>query len=86
MGKTCSVAEARNRFSEIISTATFSHEAIIIERRGKPIAAIIGIEEYEALAERLEELQDIKEAEEALKEHASQGRNIRELFAEIESG
>lgn len=86
MGKTCSVAEARNRFSEILSTAIFAHEPIIIQRRGRPIAAIIGIEEYEALAERLEELQDIREAEDALREHAAQGRSVRELFREIEGG
>ena len=86
MGKSYAVAEARNRFSEILLAATATHEPVLIRRRGKPVAVIIGIDEYEALAEHLEELEDIRDAEASLKEHERQGRSIRDLFAEIEGG
>jgi len=41
------VAEAKNQFSEILAKAAFAGQRFIVERRGKPMAAIIGIQEYE---------------------------------------
>jgi len=53
MGK-ISVAEARGNFSEVLGRAAFGRERIIVERRGKPIAAVVPIEDLQ----RLEELED----------------------------
>ena len=53
MGKV-SVAEARGKFSEMVGRAAFGRERIIVERRGKPIAAVVPIEDLH----RLEELED----------------------------
>ncbi len=41
------VAEAKNQFSEILAKVAFAGQRFIVERRGKPMAAIIGIQEYE---------------------------------------
>jgi len=44
-----SAAEAKRKFSELIGRAAYGHERIIIERKGKPMAAIIGIEDLRCL-------------------------------------
>ena len=44
-----SAAEAKRKFSEIIGRAAYGRERIIIERRGKPMAAVIGMEDLRCL-------------------------------------
>ena len=44
-----SAAEAKAQLSELVSRVAYGHERVIIERRGKPLAALIGIEELERL-------------------------------------
>jgi len=39
--KTISISEARNNFTSVISDISHSHEPVIIERYGKPVATII---------------------------------------------
>lgn len=46
--ETINVAEAKSRFSELISRAA-AGERIIIQRRERPVAALIGVEELERL-------------------------------------
>jgi len=53
MAKHIGAREARTRFSDIIGSVRFGNEEVILERSGKPMAAIIPIETYERLvAER----------------------------------
>lgn len=53
MAKHVGAKEARNRFSELIGSVRFGKEEIVMERSGKPMAAMIPIETYERLvAER----------------------------------
>jgi len=56
-----SASEVRKRFSEAVSQAAFGGERIIIERSGKPLAALVSIEDLEALV-ALEDLMDVEEA------------------------
>lgn len=45
--------EARNKFSELLGSVRFGKEEVIMERSGKPMAALIPIEIYERfIAER----------------------------------
>ena len=45
--------EARNRFADLMGSVHYGGEAVIIERSGKPMVAVIPVEMYEALiAER----------------------------------
>lgn len=50
--------EARNALPELIARAAYGHEHTIIARRGKPMAALISVEELRLLERFLEEYQD----------------------------
>ena len=65
--------EARNALAEIINSAAYGHERIILARRGKKLAAVVSMEDLELL-ERLEDQQDLQAAEEALSDPANQKR------------
>ena len=47
MAKRISAREARAKFSEILGTVQFGKEAVIVEKQGKPVAAVIDIDLYE---------------------------------------
>jgi prevent-host-death family protein len=47
MAKTVSAMEVRNRLGDLLSRASYTGEQFIIERRGKPVAVLMGIEEYQ---------------------------------------
>ncbi len=48
-----SVAEARERFSEIIALVAYKGERFVVERKGKPMAALVSLEDL-ALLEQTE--------------------------------
>jgi prevent-host-death family protein len=48
---TISVAEARERFSEIIALVAYKGERFTIERKGKPMAALVSLEDLALLEE-----------------------------------
>ncbi|MBW1697163.1 MAG: type II toxin-antitoxin system Phd/YefM family antitoxin [Deltaproteobacteria bacterium] len=53
MAKHVSAKEARNKFSDLMGSVHYGGEEIIVERSGKPMAAMIPVEIYERLvAER----------------------------------
>jgi prevent-host-death family protein len=52
-----SVSEARERFAEIVNRVGFGDERIIIERHGKPIAALVSATDLADL-ERMEDARD----------------------------
>jgi prevent-host-death family protein len=53
MTKRISAREARNRFSDLIGSVHYAGEEVIVERSGRPMAAVIPVEVYERLvAER----------------------------------
>jgi prevent-host-death family protein len=52
MERVVSATEARIRFGELMRRAVEDHEAIIVERRGKPYVVILSAEEYERLRKR----------------------------------
>ncbi len=56
--------EARNKLSELLGSVRFGKEEVIMERSGKPMAALIPIETYERLIEerriRFEVLENIR--------------------------
>jgi prevent-host-death family protein len=60
-----SVSEARESFADLVNRAAYRQERILIARRGKPIAAIVPIEDIEAL-ERFEDEMDLQLARDAL--------------------
>lgn len=49
MPKHVGAREARSKFSDLIGSVRYGNEEVILERSGKPMAAMIPIETYERL-------------------------------------
>ena len=47
--KKMSAKEARNSFSDLLGVVYYSKEAVVVEKRGKPVAVVISPEDYERL-------------------------------------
>jgi antitoxin YefM len=58
MAKTVPVREFRSRLSELLSDVADRREHVLVTRNGKPAAALVPIDEYEALEETAEILSD----------------------------
>ncbi len=54
MAKRISAKDARAQFSEILGRVHFGKETVIVEKQGKPMAAIIDIDLYELWQEERE--------------------------------
>jgi len=76
MPKTVPFTEARARLTELLDEVNERHEHVIITRNGRPAAVVLSNEEYEALAETLEVLED-EETLEALRESEADVRGGR---------
>lgn len=50
-----SIAKARESFSDLVNRAAFGGERFVVERRGKPLAALVSAEEYQQLMQLLGE-------------------------------
>jgi len=49
MLKDISVAEAKSKFSEMIARTVYAGERFVVRRRGKPVAAIVGIDDLKKI-------------------------------------
>jgi prevent-host-death family protein len=67
MTTTVSTSKARDDFAEMINQVAYRGERIVLDRHGKPIAAIIPIDDL-AFLEELENRMDIEAAKRALAE------------------
>jgi len=64
-----SIADARKDFADIVNRASYAHERTVITRHESDVAAIISIDELrllDALMEKWEDEQDVRDAKEAL--------------------
>ncbi len=61
------VVDIRNNLADAINRVAYANERIILERRGKGVAALVSIEDLELL-EEMENRSDIRAAKKALKE------------------
>ena len=60
---TVSAEEARNQFAEILNRVAYGHERTVITRRGKRVATIVSIEDFELLEALSDELEDRADAQ-----------------------
>ncbi len=60
-GLRVSVSEARDQFADLVNRAAYKEERVLLMRRGRPIAAIVPIDDV-AYLERLEDAYDVQEA------------------------
>lgn len=78
-----STVVARNDFSTVLNRAAFGKERVILERRGKPIAAVVPMDDVNLL-QALEDNLDIADALAARKEARKKGtKSFAELRAEL---
>jgi len=68
--ETTSLADAKNRLSELVSAVQGTWERVTITKNGKPVAVLMAVEDMESLIETLEVLSD-PEAMAAIEEHRS---------------
>lgn len=59
---TTSLADAKNRLSEIVAATEKTHERTIITKNGRPVVAIVAVEDLEGLEETLEILSNPEDA------------------------
>ena len=62
------ISEVRDNFPKAVELA--QHEAVILERYGRPAAVMVSPERYEELMDALEDAEDIAAVEAALAEDA----------------
>lgn len=67
MATTVSTSKARVDFAEMINLVAYRGERVVLDRHGKPIAAIIPIDDLTFL-EEIEERMDVEAAKRALAE------------------
>ncbi len=67
MAKVVPFTRARAELSELLDEVEARHEHVVVTRNGRPVAIVLSTEEWEAIEETLEILQD-EEALEALRE------------------
>jgi len=64
--KALSLANAKAKFSEIVTNAEHQRERVVIEKRNKPVAVVIGYDDFKKL-EALEDIYESKLLEESIK-------------------
>ncbi len=64
--KALSLANAKARFSEIVTNAEHRKERVVIEKRNKPVAVVIGYDDFKKL-EALEDIYESRLLEESIK-------------------
>ena len=68
---TISTLEARKKLADVINSAQYGKERIILTRHGKAVAGIISVDDLELL-EKLEDSLDLKEAKEIMDNDSSE--------------
>lgn len=66
------VAEIRNNLADALNRVIYAGERVVLERRGKPAAAIVSLEDL-ALIEAIEDREDVKAVKRALAEMKRKG-------------
>jgi prevent-host-death family protein len=79
-----STGAARDKFAEVLNRAAFGKERVVLTRRGKPLVAVVPIEDVELL-EAIEDRTDAEEARAALAAWWAEGSpsaSLDEVLAE----
>ena len=67
-----STSEARRMFSDLLSRACYANERFAVTRKGRPVAAIVPLDDLEAM-QALEDAMDVKAARESLRDAEENG-------------
>jgi prevent-host-death family protein len=74
------IAEIRNSMADVLNRVAYQGERVVLERRGKGVAAIVSMEDLELL-QALEDREDGKAARKALAELKRKGKKVVPLSA-----
>ncbi|NOY42986.1 MAG: type II toxin-antitoxin system Phd/YefM family antitoxin [Planctomycetes bacterium] len=66
------IAEIRNNLADALNRVIYTGERVILERRGKPAAVIVSLEDL-AMLEAIEDGEDVKAAKRAIAEMKRKG-------------
>jgi prevent-host-death family protein len=80
--------EARAKWRDLLDTALAGTGDVIIERSGRPVAALISYADYMALAEELDDLRAARRAQQEYEEYLrdpSAARPWEEIEAELDA-
>ena len=66
------IAEIRNNLADALNRVAYSGDRVVLERRGKPTAAIVSLDDL-ALLEALEDREDVLAAKRALADMRRKG-------------
>ena len=80
---TVTATQLRNVIGSILNQVQFKGERVILQRQGKPAAALIPMEDLRLL-EELEDRMDIEEIERAMADPNEEWTSLEELLAESE--
>ncbi len=81
---TMSTVNAREHFSELVNRTAYGKERVVLTRRGKGIAVVIPLEDFELL-QALEDQVDLRDARAALNEaHAKGTVSLKDFKKELE--
>jgi prevent-host-death family protein len=69
------IAEIRNSMADVLNRVAYQGERVVLERRGKGVAAIVSMEDLELL-QALEDREDGKAARKALAELKRKGKKV----------
>lgn len=80
---TMTTVEAREQFADLLSRTAYGKERVVLTRHGKPIGALVPIEDMRLL-EQVEKAIDIEDATQALKETRKRGaKPLKEFMKEL---
>jgi len=88
MAKRWSAKDARSKFSDLLGTVNYGGEEVIIERSGRPVAAVIPVPVYERLvAERQTRFEVIERVRSRLPKTSIEAieADVREAVAKVRS-
>jgi prevent-host-death family protein len=77
------VTDARDNFADLLNKVAYAGDRVLVERHGKPLAAIISAEDLEFL-EKLEDQLDLLDGLQALQEAETSGEKPIPLDALLE--
>ena len=88
MTKRMSAKEARSKFSDLLGSVNYGGEEVIVERSGRPVAAVIPVPVYERLvAERKTRFEVIDRVRSRLPETSIEAieTDVREAVTKVRS-
>ena len=68
--------EAKNRFSELMETVAYTKQRVLVERRGKPMAAIVSVADLARL-ETMEDEASQKNRQREIDDYFAEARKLR---------